>query len=67
MADPISPLGTVASMLGLKRSLKQEQLAADLVQEAQNNLREFNDRNGTVTEFDPNTPVRRGQIIDIIA
>tara|TARA_R110000796_G_scaffold33160_3_gene86307 strand:+ start:681 stop:884 length:204 start_codon:yes stop_codon:yes gene_type:complete len=67
MVGSVGPLGAVANVLGLKRSLKQDQLAADLLQDAQNNLKEFNAQNGTVPELDPNTPVRRGQIIDVIA
>lgn len=67
MVGQVGPLGAVANVLGLKRSLKQDQLAADLLQEAQNNLKEFNAEHGTVSEIDPNAPVRRGQIIDIIA
>jgi len=67
MVGQVGPLGAAANLLGLKRSLKQEQLAADLVQDAQKNLRELNARNGEVPELDPNAPVRRGQIIDVIA
>ncbi|MEQ9558165.1 MAG: hypothetical protein RIG67_20535 [Rhodospirillales bacterium] len=67
MVGPAGPLGAVANLLGLKRTLKQDQLAADLAQEAQNNLKEFNVQNGAVPELDPNAPVRRGQIIDVIA
>lgn len=67
MVGSVGPLGAVANVLGLKRSLKQDQLAADLLQDAQNNLKEFNAQNGDVPELDPNAPVRRGQIIDVIA
>ncbi|HCS70612.1 MAG TPA: hypothetical protein DIW51_11685 [Rhodospirillaceae bacterium] len=67
MVGSVGPLGAVANVLGLKRSLKQDQLAADLLQDAQNNLKEFNAQNSGVPELDPNAPVRRGQIIDVIA
>jgi hypothetical protein len=67
MVAPVGPLGAVANLMGLKRTLKQDQLAADLMQEAQNNLREFNADAGDVSNIDPNAPVRRGQIIDVIA
>lgn len=67
MVGSVGPLGAVANVLGLKRSLKQDQLAADLLQDAQNNLKEFNAQNGAIPELDPNTPVRRGQIVDVIA
>ncbi|MCF3628434.1 hypothetical protein RJ527_10175 [Thalassospiraceae bacterium LMO-SO8] len=67
MVESVGPLGAAANVLGLKRSLKQEQLAADLLQDAQNNLKEFNAQNGAVPELDPNAPARRGQIIDVIA
>ncbi|MAN80149.1 MAG: hypothetical protein CMM77_01940 [Rhodospirillaceae bacterium] len=60
-------MGAVANLLGLKRTLKQEQLAADLMQEAQNNLKDVNAEVGGVSEINPDGPVKRGQIIDVIA
>lgn len=67
MVGPVGPLGAVANLLGLKRTLKQEQLAADLMQDAQNNLKEVNAEIGDVSEINPDGPVKRGQIIDVIA
>lgn len=70
MVEQVGALGAVANLLGLKRSLKQDQLAADLVQDAQKNLQEYNTGNlapGDMPEIDPDAPVRRGQIVDIIA
>lgn len=70
MVEKVGALGAVANLLGLKRSLKQDQLAADLVQDAQKNLQEYNSGNhvpGEIPEIDPDAPVRRGQIVDIIA
>ena len=70
MVEQVGALGAVANLLGLKRSLKQDQLAADLVQDAQKNLQEYNAGNavpGDIPEIDPDAPVRRGQIVDIIA
>ncbi|PIW26904.1 MAG: hypothetical protein COW30_12640 [Rhodospirillales bacterium CG15_BIG_FIL_POST_REV_8_21_14_020_66_15] len=67
MVGQVGPLGAVANLLGLKRTLKQDQLAADLAQEAQKNLKEYTVEHGEIPELDPNTPVRRGQIVDIIA
>lgn len=67
MVGPVGPLGAVANLLGLKRSLKQEQLAADLMQDAQNNLKEVNAEVGSASEITPDGPVKRGQIIDVIA
>lgn len=67
MVGTVGPLGAVANLLGLKRTLKQEELAADLAEQAQKNQREFNGNNSDVSDIDPNAPARRGQIIDIIA
>ncbi|MEQ8504930.1 MAG: hypothetical protein RIB80_06350 [Rhodospirillales bacterium] len=67
MVGPVGPLGTVANLLGLKRTLKQEELAVDLAQQAQKNQQEAGAQAVDVSEIDPNAPARRGQIIDVIA
>lgn len=67
MVDQIGATPATGNLAALKRALKQDQTAKDLVLEAQNNLREFNESAGVEREIDPNAPVRRGQLIDVIA
>ena len=67
MVGSVGPLGAVADFLGLKRTLKQEQLAADLAQAAQESQQRFNAENGDILEIDPDNPAPRGHLIDIIA
>lgn len=67
MVGSVGPLGAVANFLGLKRTLKQEQLAADLAQAAQESQRQFNAQNSDIPEVDLDNPAPRGHLIDIIA
>jgi hypothetical protein len=68
MVAPVGPLGAVANLLGLKRTLKQEQLAADLVEQGRQNSREMVTVNGDIPEPDPEAPPPpRGHYVDIIA
>lgn len=75
MADGIGGIGLIGdvliNMMGLKRAARQDQLAADLAQQATANQRTGTSRairdDVEVPEIDPSRPVRRGQYVDIIA
>lgn len=79
MSDSISLIGGVIThMLGLRRAAQQDQLAADLANQAATNQAQANRAQAgqRVTssqpleinpEFDPAAPPRRGQIVDISA
>lgn len=72
MADSIGLIGDVLiNMMGLKRAARQDQLAADLAQQATANQRAATSRTvrdgAEIPEIDPSRPARRGQYVDIIA
>ncbi len=67
MVNEISGNMPPGNLAGLKRALRQDQQAKDLIQEAQKNLKEFNEQAGLQAPSETDGPVRRGQVIDIIA